>query len=443
MKIKKWLIFLFFISLCISLSGFLNAGALSGQTTSSSTKTQADIDDEIMAKDPSLLTPAELRRYKKIKEAQTIKRSGYEKRAAKKLANEQPKTFDEYEKMSAEKKNSELQEFNPTFKKDPKLVHVPDVEVQVVRYNYPGGSRELNLSILKSQRHINSQGVLSPDGKFVAYTDVDYEPGMRKTSSNLYIIPVATPAAKSQKRAEFLKAKEERLKLLNEQLTKSQLSIGEKKAKRDEISKLKKEIEEIRKANIAQDKADIDAAQNDTPAQTRAKALIQTHIKDRISKPLMSTGLFDTDYGVQRTLTVIDWSEDSSKIVLKEKILKEGDGLWQTNLWVYDLETKKAKKLDEIRQAVEYYWNKNQIVDLYYYRFDIYPLGWDAQRKNVILIYAYGYNKNTGSTPKFLGTWGIDVNGEHSHLISVQKTGYVIQANGFCLRTKQLEYYER
>ena len=128
---------------------------------------------------------------------------------------------------------------------------------------------------------------------------------------------------------------------------------------------------------------------------------------------------------------------------MKEKIQKEGDGLWQTNIWVYDLNTKTSKKLDAIRQAVEYYWNKNQIVDLYYYRFDIYPLGWDAQRKDKILAYVYGYNKNSGATPKFLGTWAIDSKGEASQLISVQKTGYVIQANGFCLRTKNLEYYEQ
>ena len=88
------------------------------------------------------------------------KRSGYEKRAMKKLANSQPKTSDEYEKMATELKNSELHDFNPQFKKDPKLVHVPDPEVQIVRYNYPAGSREINLSILKTERHVNGQGYL-------------------------------------------------------------------------------------------------------------------------------------------------------------------------------------------------------------------------------------------------------------------------------------------
>ena len=442
MKFKNSLFLLFLISFLIFLSGILSACALSGQPTVQNTKTQADIDREILAKDPSNMTKDEYKRYLVIKKAQTIKRSGYEKRAAKKLANEQPKTYEDYEKMAAERKNSELTDFNPMLKKDPKLAGVPDVEVQVVRYNYPGGSREINLSTLKTVRHINSMGVLSPDGKYIVYSDVDYVPAMKRTVSNAYLIPVVTKEYKSQKRAEFLKAKEERLKNLIEQLNNDKsLSIGEKSAKKNEINKLKKEITEIRKANLEQDK--IEATQTLSPAQSRAMALVQTHIKDRINQPLLSTGLYDIDYGVQRTLTVLDWSENSDKIIFKEKISKDGDGLWQTNIWVYDLNTKSSKKLDEIRQAVEYYWNKNQIADLHYYRFDIYPLGWDAQRKDNILVYVYGYNKNTGSSPKFLGTWAIDSKGEASHLISVQKTGYIIQANGFCLKAKNLEYYER
>ena len=166
-------------------------------------------------------------------------------------------------------------------------------------------------------------------------------------------------------------------------------------------------------------------------------------IKDRINKPIMSSGLYDMDYGIQKTLTVVDWSQSGKQLLVKEKILKDGDGVWQTNILVYDFETNTTKKLDEVRQAIQYYWNKNQRLDLYYYRFDIYPLGWDANHPDRVLLYAYGYNKNTGETPKFLGTWSIDYKGEQSHLVSVLQTGYIVQANGFCLKAKNLEHYER
>ena len=424
--------------------GLLKVDASKGKSTELTHDEQVQKDDEILAKDISDLTPEELKRLEKIKAAQVQKRSGYEKRAIKKLANDQPKTYAEYEKMSAELKNSELHDFNPQFKKDPKLVHVPDPEIQIVRYNYPAGSREIDLTQLKTTRHVNSKGVLSPDGKLVVYTDVDYTPGLHKTSSNAYIIPVVQNQTKTQKRMTYLQQKENKLLTLTQEVeTNKSLSMQERRQKKEEIKKLNEEVKKLRTQNLVQDQNDALASQNDTPAQTKAKSLMQAHIKDRIKEPILSSGLYDMDFGVQRTLTVVDWSNDSKKILLKEKIAQEGDGLWQTNLWVYDLDTNSAKKLDEIRQAVEYYWNKDRIVDLHYYRFDLYPLGWDAQHKNRILLYVYGYNKQSGAAPKFLGTWSIDAEGKQSQLLSILKTGYIVEANGFCLKTKNMEYYEK
>ena len=59
---------------------------------------QIQKDDEILSKPKESLTNSEKKRLKKIEEAQTQKRSLYEKRAMKHLANEQPKTYDEYER---------------------------------------------------------------------------------------------------------------------------------------------------------------------------------------------------------------------------------------------------------------------------------------------------------------------------------------------------------
>ena len=443
MKTYKFFLIVFFAALIVVSGNFLKANALNGKSTEAIHQAQVEKDDEILAKDFKDMTPEEFKRYRQIQKSQELKRSGYEKRAIKKLSNNQPKTFDEYEKMSSDIKTQDLKDFNPQFKKDPRYSKVPNPEFQVVRYNYPAGSREINLSSLKTTRHVNSQGVLSPDEKFVAYTDVDYNVGLHSTSSNLNIIPVTSIDIKTQKRQKELLDKENKLYQMTQEFEKNKTwSSTEKKLKKEELKKFREEVQKLRQENYAQDKQDALAAQNDTPAQKKAKALLQAHVKDKIKESVLSTGLYDTDYGVQRTLTIVDWSEDSNKILIKEKIAQEKDGLWQTNIWVYDHSAKEVKKLDEVRQAVEYYWNKDRIVDLHYYRFDLYPLGWDAQRPDKILLYVYGYNKQSGQSPKFLGTWSIDSKGEKSQLISVQKTGYIIQANGFCLKTKNLEFYE-
>lgn len=443
MNFSKRIFFTIFILFFVSTAFLIPVNAKGGKSTEITHDEQVAIDDEILAKDINDLTPEELERLNQIKAAKQIKRSGYEKRAAKALSNDQPKTVEEYEKMSAEKKNSELQDFNPKFKKDPKFSKVPEIEVQAVRYNYPGGSRELDLSKLKTDRYVKSQGVLSPNEKMVVYSEVNYDAGMRKASSGVYIIPVASEADREQKKEAFLQSKKEQLRQLNEELTQNtNLTETEKWQKKKKIKELIKEIKliETEKAQEDLQKASEPAP---TPSQRIATILMQTHVKDKIKTPILTSGVEDMDYGVQRTLTVVDWSQDSGKILIKERIQKEGDGLWQTNMWIYDIETTKAKKLDEVRQAIEYYWKKDRMVDLYYYRFDIYPLGWDARHPDRVLLYAFGYSKNSGTPPKFLGTWSVDYKGEKSQLISMQKSDYILQANGYCLKTKNLQYYER
>ena len=66
MKLKNKLGSLFLISLFIFLSGLMSACALSGQPTSQNTKSQADIDREIMAKDPANMTKEELKRLNEL-----------------------------------------------------------------------------------------------------------------------------------------------------------------------------------------------------------------------------------------------------------------------------------------------------------------------------------------------------------------------------------------
>lgn len=442
---KKWLLISFLSVLTIFL--FVNsqiAESFGGESTEVKHNKQIEIDDEIMSKDYNSLTKEEKKRLEKIQKLQEPKQSLYQKRAAKHLANDQPHTWADYEKKSAEYKNSELQDFNPKFKRDPRLSKAPEPEFQVVRYNYPAGSREINLVPLKTVRNAKSQGVISPDGKMVVYSDVNYDTGMKKTSSSVYVINVNANETRAQRRVNYIHGRENRLKEIEEELEKNpNLKKHEIDFKKAEIKQLQKDIKQLKLAHEQQSEEENNAVQNNSQAALMARALVQAHIKDQQKTPILSSGVYDMDYGISRTLTVIDWSNNSKRVLMKEKIGQDGSGIWQTNIWVYDFETGEAKKLDEIRQAIDYYWKKDRMVDLYNYRFDLYPLGWDAQHSDRVLTYVYGYTKDPGVPPKFLGTWSIDYKGEQSHLVSVTKTGYIVQANGFCLQGKNLEFYER
>lgn len=156
----------------------------------------------------------------------------------------------------------------------------------------------------------------------------------------------------------------------------------------------------------------------------------KANILNKDPKPLISTSKdIDTKF-IFRTLTPIDFSSDNTKLIVKEKIGHRHDGIWKTDLWIYDFQKKEAKKLPQIRDAIVNYWALSGGVDFDEKRWDIYPMGFDANNENRVILCAYAY---TGDVPKFLGTWSIDVNGENSKLESLTGSSIPISVVGYRL----------
>lgn len=168
--------------------------------------------------------------------------------------------------------------------------------------------------------------------------------------------------------------------------------------------------------------------------------VLRANVVKRNPNPILSTPKEITEKFIFRTLTPVDFSADGTKLVAKEKIGNINDGIWKTNLWVYDFQTQKAKQLSEVRDAIRFYWlsQKNLVLDEK--RWDIYPLGFDAENPDRIIVSAYGY---TGKAPKFLGNWSVDTNGESTILVSlfqpeanINMSGLKIQQTGIVAPAK-------
>lgn len=156
----------------------------------------------------------------------------------------------------------------------------------------------------------------------------------------------------------------------------------------------------------------------------------KANIIQRVEKPLISTDKdIDTKF-IFRTLTPIDFSSDNKKLVVKEKIGHRHDGIWKTDLWVYDFETGEGVKIPQIRDAIINYWAEAGGVDFEEKRWDIYPMGFDANDDNRVIICAYAY---TGDIPKFLGTWSIDIWGKQAKLESLEGNDIPISVIGYRL----------
>ncbi len=149
-------------------------------------------------------------------------------------------------------------------------------------------------------------------------------------------------------------------------------------------------------------------------------------------KILYRTEMDSLDLDIQKTLTVVDWSADGKRLAFKEKISYTPDGLWKTNLFVYDFETGKVKELSEVRDAILYYWRANYDIRFKDFRWDIYPVGWDARHPDRIIVFAYAA---TGENPKFLGAWSVDYKGNRAMLLSPVSTQFDVTQNGSCLKS--------
>lgn len=156
--------------------------------------------------------------------------------------------------------------------------------------------------------------------------------------------------------------------------------------------------------------------------------ILRSNVVKRNPNPILSTEKDIREKFIFRTMTPIDFSADGTKLIAKEKIGDANDGIWQTNLWVYDFNTKTARQIPEIRDAIKFYWMNNKNISLDEKRWDIYPLGFDADDANRIMVSAYGY---TGKTPIFLGTWSIDGKGERSMLVSLIEPKAKVSINGY------------
>lgn len=156
----------------------------------------------------------------------------------------------------------------------------------------------------------------------------------------------------------------------------------------------------------------------------------RANVVKRIPEPILSTTKDISEKFIFRSMTPIDFSPDGSKLIAKEKIGNSNDGIWKTNLWIYDFNTKQARALPEIREAIKFYWLKTTGLTLDEKRWDIYPLGFAADNPQRIVVTAYGY---TGRTPKFLGTWSIGYNGEQPLLISLTSPNANISLSGLKL----------
>jgi hypothetical protein len=171
-------------------------------------------------------------------------------------------------------------------------------------------------------------------------------------------------------------------------------------------------------------------------AKSNQEKILTANVMHRESEPILSTEKSNDNYYTFRTLTPVDFSADGSKLLVKEKIGNTKDGIWKTTPIVYDFNKKVSYNLIEVRGAIVYYWERYKSLQLDDKRWDIYPLGFDAQNPDWVIVSAVAY---TGNEPVNLGIWKVTYTGEQSRLVTFKNSAVNVSMNGFKLVTSGVE----
>ena len=170
------------------------------------------------------------------------------------------------------------------------------------------------------------------------------------------------------------------------------------------------------------------------------KKILSANVAKRDKDPIMSTDKLIDNYAAFRSLTPVDFSSDGSKLLVKEKIGSGEDGIWQTNVYVYDFSSNSVYDLSGVREAINYFWSEYMQLNLVEKMWDIVPLGFDAASADSVIVKGYAY---TGAQPVFLGLWCIDSKGGRSQLVSFEKNFVPqISSNGYKVIKDGVEEYQ-
>ncbi len=168
---------------------------------------------------------------------------------------------------------------------------------------------------------------------------------------------------------------------------------------------------------------------------TNLNKILKANTAKKNPDPILSTDKSIDNYASFRTLTPVDFSVDGTKLLVKQKIGSREDGIWETSVFVYDFNNQVSYELNEVRDAIVYFWQEYMDINLDDKRWDIYPIGFDVNDSERIIVQGFAF---TGEKPVFLGTWSVDWQGNQSRLISfnnnikpqVSMNGYKVIQDG-------------
>ena len=171
-------------------------------------------------------------------------------------------------------------------------------------------------------------------------------------------------------------------------------------------------------------------------SKSRKKRILEYNHSQEKRHPVVQAGMKERYKNLFSGLTLVDWSADGKKVLIKEKTGSTLNGIYKTYLYVYfiddDIEESYTIKLVNFDKVIKNYYLDYENKQIIKYRYDIMPLGFSLENDTIIISLCYVYD-NEGKKI-FLGAWGYDLSNDKTMLISKTKTDFPISTNGLILR---------
>lgn len=246
---------------------------------------------------------------------------------------------------------------------DLKKYHVPQARYAFVPYNYPQGTREINIENVKKNLFYQTYLVADKNFQYAAYQRYYYSPDTNQISSNFYVEKLDTSKTKTKRILDYSHNQLERM-------------------------------------------------------------------------PIIEAGVKEYYPNLFNGLSLVDWSNDSKKLLIKEKVGSTQKGIYKTWLYVHFMENEVENgytiKLEDFDRAIKHYfldWENKQIVK---YRYDITPLGFSEENDDIIISICYVYDNDGNKL--FLGVWGYDCKNQQTMLLSKENTPQKVSINGLMVK---------
>lgn len=167
-------------------------------------------------------------------------------------------------------------------------------------------------------------------------------------------------------------------------------------------------------------------------SKTRKRRLLDYIHNQQKRVPVISSGNKTIYKNLFNGLSLVDWSQDSKKVLFKEKVGSLFNGIYKTYLYVYFVDEQYSIKLDNFDEAIKNYFLDWQNIQLIKYRYDIFPLGFLNDNDNIVVSYCYALDNDNNKV--FLGIWGYNLETNQTILISKKMIPLDISSNALYLK---------